>query len=61
MILGADMMQRAVAVPAAIVLVIQGFVILFVVAADLILRKPELLEKFKGFLPKKYRKGGETD
>lgn len=45
LILGADMMQRAVAIPAAIVLVIQGLVILFVVSADLLLRKPQLLEK----------------
>ncbi len=47
LILGADMMQRAVSIPAAIVLVIQGFVILFVVASDVFIRKPELLEKLK--------------
>lgn len=47
LILGADMMQRAVNIPAAIVLVIQGFVILFVVASDLLIRRPELLEKLK--------------
>ena len=52
LILGADMMQRAVAIPAAIVLVIQGLVILFVVSADLLLRKPELLAK----LPAKFVK-----
>ena len=46
------MMQRAVAIPAAIVLVIQGLVILFVVSADLLLRKPELLAK----LPAKFVK-----
>lgn len=52
LILGADMMQRAVAIPAAIVLVIQGLVILFVVSADLLLRKPELMAK----LPAKFIK-----
>lgn len=47
LILGADMMQRAVSIPAAIVLVIQGFVILFVVASDVFIRRPELLEQWK--------------
>jgi simple sugar transport system permease protein len=47
LILGADMMQRAVHVPSSIVLVIQGLVILFVVSADLVLRKPELLGKLQ--------------
>jgi simple sugar transport system permease protein len=50
LILGADMMQRAVSIPAAIVLVIQGFVILFVVSSDVLLRKPELLDNFKQWL-----------
>lgn len=49
LILGADMMQRAVSIPSAIVLVIQGLVILFIVSADLILRKPEV---FRNFLAK---------
>jgi simple sugar transport system permease protein len=43
LILGADMMQRAVAIPSAIVLIIQGLVILFIVSADIVLRKPEIL------------------
>jgi len=47
LILGADMMQRAVNIPAAIVLVIQGFVILFVVASDVFIRRPELLNEWK--------------
>lgn len=47
LILGADMMQRAVSIPAAIVLVIQGFVILFVVASDYFIRRPELLNRWK--------------
>lgn len=56
LILGADMMQRAVSIPAAIVLVIQGFVILFVVGSDLFIRRPEMLEKLKFWR----RKGGEV-
>ena len=45
LILGADMMQRAVSIPAAIVMVIQGFIILFVVGSDIFIRRPELLER----------------
>jgi general nucleoside transport system permease protein len=60
LILGADMMQRAVHIPAAIVLVIQGFVILFVVSTDIILRKPELLDKLQRFIPGQFRKGGNV-
>ncbi len=40
LILGADMMQRAVHIPAAIVMAVQGLVILFVVSSDIFLRKP---------------------
>ena len=47
LILGADMMQRAVSIPAAIVMVIQGFIILFVVGSDILIRRPELLEQLK--------------
>lgn len=50
LILGADMMQRAVNIPAAIVLVIQGVIILFVVASDVFIRKPELLKKLRSRL-----------
>jgi simple sugar transport system permease protein len=53
LILGADMMQRAINIPAAMVLVIQGLVILFIVSADLILRKPELLRKVSNVFAKK--------
>lgn len=60
LILGADMMQRAVAIPAAIVLVIQGLVILFVVAADLLLRKPELLAKLPAKFVKLTAKGDKN-
>ena len=60
LILGADMMQRAVAIPAAIVLVIQGLVILFVVSADILLRKPELLEKLPTRFAKLIARGGKS-
>lgn len=60
LILGADMMQRAVAIPAAIVLVIQGLVILFVVSADLLLRKPELLAKLPAKFVKLTAKGDKN-
>jgi simple sugar transport system permease protein len=39
LLLGADMMQRAVSVPAAMVMVIQGLVVLFVVSSDYFLLK----------------------
>ncbi len=51
LMLGADMMQRAVSVPAAIVFTIQGLVVLFVVGSDIFIRRPEfgqrLLKRFK--------------
>ncbi|MZP29219.1 ABC transporter permease [Heliobacterium undosum] len=54
LILGADMMQRAVNVPAAIVIAIQGLIILFVVSSDILLRKPEYLNRLKKrFFPMK--------
>jgi simple sugar transport system permease protein len=40
MMLGADMMQRAVAIPASIVTTIQGLMVLFVVGTDIFIRKP---------------------
>ena len=56
LILGADMMQRAVNVPAAIVMAVQGLVILFVVSSDILLRKPELAGRFfHRLMPKKAR------
>jgi len=42
LVLGADMMQRAVAVPGAIALVMEGLIVLFVVGGDLLVRNPEL-------------------
>lgn len=56
LILGADMMQRAVNVPAAIVMAVQGLVILFVVSSDILLRKPELAGRvFSRLMPQKAR------
>jgi simple sugar transport system permease protein len=43
--LGADMMQRAVQIPAAIVMAIQGLVVLFVVGSDLLIQRPDLLRR----------------
>jgi len=57
LILGADMMQRAVSIPAAIVMVIQGFVILFVVGSDVFIRRPELLDNWKAW---RRRRSGEV-
>lgn len=54
LLLGADMMQRGVNVPAAMVMAIQGLVILFVVSSDILLRHPELLNRL---LPWRSRAG----
>ena len=48
LILGADMMQRAVNIPAAIVMAVQGLVILFVVSSDIFLRKPGYAKEMLG-------------
>lgn len=53
LILGADMMQRGVSIPAAMVMAIQGLVILFVVSSDILLRQPELLSRMVPRLAKK--------
>ena len=45
LMLGADMMQRAVEVPAAIVFTIQGLVVLFVVGSDLFVRRPDFARR----------------
>jgi simple sugar transport system permease protein len=47
LMLGADMMQRAVAIPASIVITIQGLMVLFVVGSDIFIRRPEKLERLK--------------
>jgi simple sugar transport system permease protein len=54
LILGADMMQRAVNIPAAIVMAVQGLVILFVVSSDILLRKPGYMKQIlSSILPAK--------
>lgn len=45
LIVGADMMQRAVDVPASIILSIQGLIILAIVSSNLFLRNPKLRNK----------------
>jgi len=56
LILGADMMQRAVNIPAAIVMAVQGLIILFVVSSDIFLRKPGYLKQILGSIfPQKSR------
>ncbi|WP_040412372.1 ABC transporter permease [Desulfosporosinus sp. OT] len=47
LLLGADMMQRAVNIPAAMVMVIQGLVVLFVVSSDYFLKNPSFLTHLK--------------
>ncbi|MGB9672995.1 MAG: ABC transporter permease [Anaerolineales bacterium] len=54
LMLGADMMQRAVAIPAAIVQTMQGLMVLFVVGSDIFIRKPEWARQL--FKIKKIRK-----
>jgi simple sugar transport system permease protein len=59
LILGADMMQRAVHIPAAIVMAVQGLVILFVVSSDIFLRKPEYIGQILTFFfPKRRQREG---
>lgn len=45
LIVGADMMQRAVDVPASIILSIQGLIILAIVSSNLFLRNPKMRDK----------------
>lgn len=54
LILGADMMQRAVHIPAAMVMAVQGLVILFVVSSEIFLRKPGYMKQLLSLIfPKK--------
>ncbi len=53
LMLGADMMQRAVSIPAAIVFTIQGLVVLFVVGSDIFIRRPEFAQRFRRLLTRK--------
>ena len=60
LILGADMMQRAVNIPAAIVLAVQGLIILFVVSSDIFLRRPGYMKQLLGSIfPKKNHREGK--
>jgi len=47
LLIGAEMMQRAVDIPSAIVISIQGLVILSVVSSNIILRNPAYRKKFE--------------
>jgi general nucleoside transport system permease protein len=59
LILGADMMQRAVNIPAAIVMAVQGLIILFVVSSDILLRKQGAMKQiWATIFPKKSRGEG---
>jgi simple sugar transport system permease protein len=52
LLIGAEMMQRAVNIPSALVISIQGLVILAVVSSNLILENPKYRKKFLGFFLK---------
>ncbi len=45
LIVGADMMQRAVEVPASIILAIQGLIIMAIVSSNIFLRNPKMRDK----------------
>jgi len=45
LIVGSDMMQRAVEVPASIILAIQGLIILAIVSSNIFLRNPKLRDR----------------
>ncbi len=53
LMLGADMMQRAVAIPAAIVQTIEGLMVLFVVGSDYFIRRPDWAKQLFGIKMKK--------
>ena len=59
MMLGADMMQRAVAIPASLVTIVQGLMVLFVVGSDIFIRKPEWAERLRvRIFPGRKKNGG---
>ena len=62
LLLGAEMMQRAVNIPAAMIMVIQGLVVLFVVSSDYFQRTPDSLAQLKAkvFREKVDKEGGES-
>lgn len=53
LIVGADMMQRVVDVPAAIILTIQGMIVLFVVSSNILLDNSKIRSKFRNLILKK--------
>ena len=53
LLIGAEMMQRAVDIPSALVISIQGLVILAVVSSNLILENPKYRKKFLSFFVQK--------
>lgn len=62
LLLGADMMQRAVNIPAAMIMVIQGLVVLFVVSSDYFQTDSGSLARLKArlFKGKGDKEGGES-
>ena len=54
LLIGAEMMQRAVDIPSALVISIQGLVILAVVSSNLILENPKYRKKFLSFFVQKF-------
>jgi len=62
LLIGADMTQRIMSVPANMVLVLQGAVILSIIAAKMLIADQYLFERFARMLEKRGRKaaGGKT-
>ncbi|MFN2363510.1 MAG: ABC transporter permease [Halarsenatibacteraceae bacterium] len=54
LLIGAEMMQRAVDIPSALVISIQGLVILAVVSSNLLLENPKYRKKFLSFFVQKF-------
>jgi simple sugar transport system permease protein len=53
LIIGADMMQRAVAIPASIIMAIQGLIILAIVGSQVFLTHADMKEKLLGVFPRR--------
>lgn len=60
LIIGADMMQRSVEVPASIVMAIQGLIILAIVGSQVFLTHAQMKEKLIGFFTSRKRTARET-
>lgn len=54
LLIGAEMMQRAVDIPSALVISIQGLVILAVVSSNLLLENPKYRKRFLSFFVQKF-------